>query len=190
MDQQTRMFKTLGCLVGAMTGTAALLGWIDPSEPLPPEAPPFDVILRDAQSLVSDDVALHKDRWHAVKILAGPVTSDSPTFLAATADRSKCHFLIDDRGRTSRTARWLRQEASLSDPGTVRIQVARGGEKTRQAMTRTQWRCLQALIAAVRNVAAAESAALPVRLHEEWAKAYGLEPGATLAFPPTASSVG
>lgn len=189
MDQQTRMFKTLGCLVGAMTGTAALLGWIDPSEPLLPEAPSFDAVLRDAQSLVADGVALHKDRWHAVKILAGPAGSDSPTFLAATADRSACHFLIDDAGRTSRTARWLRQEASQSDPGTVRIQVARGGE-TRQAMTRTQWRCLQALIAAVRNVVATESDALPVRLHEEWAKAYGLEPGATLAIPPTASSVG
>jgi hypothetical protein len=124
-----------------------------------------------------------------VKILAGPAMSDSPTFLTATADRSACHFLIDDAGRTSRTARWLRQEASQSDPGTVRIQVARGGE-TRQAMTRTQWRCLQALIAAVRNVVATESATLPVRLHEEWAKAYGLEPGATLAIPPTASSVG
>jgi hypothetical protein len=174
MDQQTRMFKTLGCLVGAMTGTAALLGWIDPSEPLPPEPPSFDAILRDAQSLVADDVALHKDRWHAVKILAGAAMRDSPTFLTATADRSACHFLIDDAGRTSRTAQWLRQEASHSDPGTVRSQVA----------------CLQALIAAVRNVVATESATLPVRLHEEWAKAYGLEPGATLAIPPTASSVG
>jgi len=188
MDQQTRMFKTLGCLVGAMTGTAAWLGWIDPSEPLPPEAPSFDVILRDAQSLVADDVALHKNRWHAVEILAGPDTSGSPTFLAATADRSVCHFFIDDAGRASRTTRWLRQEASRGSPGTVRIQVARS--EKRQAMTRTQWRCLQALIAAVRDVVATERVALPVHLHDEWAKAYGLEAGTTLALPSKASSVG
>lgn len=188
MDQQTRMFKTLGCLVGAMTGTAAWLGWIDPSEPLPPEAPSFDMVLRDAQSLVADDVALHKDRWHAVEILAGPATSGTPTFLAATADRSACHFLIDDAGRTARTVRWLRQEASRSSPGTVRIQVARG--ERRQAMTRTQWRCLQALIAAVRKATATQNTDFPVRLHEEWAKAYGLEPGATLAIPPRDGTIG
>lgn len=205
MDPRTRMFKTLVCLVGSMTGTAALLAWMDPSAPLTAEAPPFEVLLGEARSLVTDDVVVLEDRWDDVEILAGPGRTASASFLTARADiggaprNSEHHFHVDLKGRASRTPRWSRQEGSTDGKRTVSIRVMPADPD--QPMSRVQWNSVRALITALskatgRRVALRRSdlddrqdqsrpaglstPALTVRLEEPWARVYGLEPGTVL----------
>lgn len=153
MDQRARMFKTLGCLVGAMTGTSMLLAWIDPSPPISTDkAIPYDVILRRARSLVTDNVVVLKDRWDNVEVFAGFARTSSAPFLTARSDQGKHHFHIDLEGRASRTSRWPHQEGSADHRRDVRIRVAL--KSPHQPMSRTQVYCVQALIIALREVTA------------------------------------
>lgn len=183
MDTRTRMFRTLGCLVVAMTGSAAWLGWIDPSVPHVAEAPAFDVVLRYARSLVTDNVVIRNNRWHSVEIVAGPARAVRPAFLAATSSAAEHHFRVDLNGRASRTTRWSRQEASPGGTDRVRIQVAR--TKPGQPMSRAQWRCVQALITAL-----SEGVVLSVHLGDEWAQTYGMKPGTLLSATAHVDSPG
>lgn len=201
MDQPTRMFRTLGCLVAAMTGAAAWLGWMDPSAPLASELTSVDAVLRQTHSLVVDGVAIHKGQWDSVDIVAGPSRA-AGTMLAAQADHREIHFQVDLAGRASRTARWQRQQAPVVGQGTVVIAVAR--DSARPGISRAQWRCLGGLLAALRESASAtnhldapdntlddsNAPAFPVRVHAEWARVYGLEPGTIVEIPSPAGSVG
>jgi len=177
------MFRTLGCLAGAMTGTTALLAWMDPSPPIPMETLPFDEVLRLAHSVVADDVVIRRDKWRNIEILAGPVSGDSPPFLTAVAGPAKYDFLVDFEGRPSRTARWTQRQLSADRRHTVTIQVARWQEH--QLMTRAQWRCVRALTAALQEVIVPQGTPLPVYLHEEWARIYGDEAGMLLDLSPS-----
>ena len=169
------MFKTLGCLVLAMTGTSTLLGWIDPSPPLTAETPSYGAVLRAARSLVTADVAASQVEWRKVEILAGGAAPGSTTFLAATTDRPRSHFRVDLLGRITRTSRWARQQVFDDAPGTVRIEVAHRREG--QAMGRAQWHGVQALVTAVDEAFESPGRGLGVHLQEEWAAVYDLEPG-------------
>ena len=148
MDQRTRMFKTLGCLVGAMTGTSMLLAWIDPSPGISTdEARPDDFIIRRARSLVTDNVDVLKDRWDNVEVFAGSARRSSAPFLTARSDKGRHHFHIDLEGRASRTSRWPHQVGSAGRRRDVRIRVAL--KSPHQPMSRTQAHCVRALIIAL-----------------------------------------
>lgn len=193
------MLKTLGCLAGAMTGTAVLLAWMDPSAPLTAETPPFEVLLSHARSLVTDNVVVLDDRWDDVEILAGPGRTASTSFLAARADargarrKGDHHFQVDLEGRASRTPRWSRQEGSSRRRRTVSIRVARADPD--QPMSRAQWNSVRALVTALSEAAGRTgladrpdqsrpagllTPALTVRLAEPWANVYGIEPGTVI----------
>ncbi|MHC4698901.1 MAG: hypothetical protein ACYTFA_19400, partial [Planctomycetota bacterium] len=63
MDQRTRMWKTLGCLAAAMSGTAALLGWMNPSPSPGTLILSPNEIARLAQWAVTDGVVVRNHRW-------------------------------------------------------------------------------------------------------------------------------
>lgn len=201
MEQPTRVFKTLACLVVAMTATAAWLGCIDPSAPITPELQAYDVVQRNTRSLVVDDVTIHKGKWQGVDIVAARDPMSSGALLAARFDRSRYHFRIDLDGTATRTRRWERQEVSDFGEGAVIIGLARAPELP--GMSRAQWQCLGALLAALRattretdltqrldgEVSDPDEEKLPVRVQEEWAKIYGLPAGSTVKIPMLTDSV-
>ena len=118
------MYKTLGCLAGSMTGTAALLGWIDPSPSIPTPVLSQEELLAVARSLVFDDVTIRPMQWRSVEVVEAPSMRSPGVALAADADRSECHFYIDDHGRPSRAGRWGDQLAPSDAPHTIRIEVS------------------------------------------------------------------
>ena len=124
MDQRRRMYKTLGCLAGAMTGTASLLAWIDPSPPTPTPVLSQEELLAAARSLVFDDVTIRPMQWRSVEVVEAPSMRSSGVALAADADRNECHFYVDDQGRPSRAGRWDDQLALSDAPHTIRIEVS------------------------------------------------------------------
>lgn len=124
MDQRRRMYKTLGCLAGAMTGTASLLAWIDPSPSIPTAALTHEELLWAARSLVFDSVAIQPAQWRTVEVVEGPSMRGQGLALTAGADLSESHFYIDDDGRPSRANRWDRQVAPSNAPHTIRIEIA------------------------------------------------------------------
>ena len=124
MDQRRRMYRTLGCLAGAMTGTASLLAWIDPSPSTPTPVLSQEELLAAARSLVFDDVTIRPMQWRSVEVVEAPSMRGPGVALAADADRSECHFYIDDHGRPSRAGRWDDQLAPSDAPHTIRIEVS------------------------------------------------------------------
>ena len=142
------MLKTLGCLAGAMTGTAALLHWLDPSSSLQmPTLAAHDVALL-ARSLVTDAVEIKVDQWREVEVVAGPFSGSAGTPLTASPDSSGCHFYIDQAGRPSRARGWSRQTPPGDAPHTVRIQVARAAAG-REFPTPMQWFTIRNLVEAL-----------------------------------------
>ena len=182
MKQRTRMFKTLVCLAAAMTGTSALLGWIDPSPPIQTEILPFEKALGQARALVGADVTISQARWRKIEITAGPPLVDSAAYLTAKADQARYHFHVDLEGQTTRASNWPRQRFFDEQPRTVRVQVA--CRKAHHPMSRVQWQSVQALIAALHEIAASEGVALPVHLETGWAEVYGLDPSTSLQIAP------
>lgn len=124
MDQRKRMYRTLGCLAGAMTGTASLLAWIDPLPSPPLQTTSQKELTALARSLVFDDVALRLDQWKRVEIIDGPPLQSAGVLLTAGVDRGESHFHVSEEGRLSRTNRWIRQLAPSNAPQTVRIEIA------------------------------------------------------------------
>ena len=168
-------------MAGAMMGTSALLGWMDSSHPPPVRALSSEETLWLARSLVADDLAIRQQQWGSIEILAAPATS-SASFLTARADRAEHHFCVDLDGLPSRTMRWSRQVACAAPPCAVKIEVARGDGG--QSMSRAQWNSVRALIAALHDAVAAEGDLFPVRLQDEWAEVYNLEPGTASRWFP------
>lgn len=169
-----------------MTGTSALLGWIDPSPPIPASMPSFDVILCEARSLVSVDLGDSGSEWGNVEIVAGPVTRGATSFLAATHDRADYHYRVDLDGHPYRARNWPGPAAAGVSSSAARIQVARHG--LREPMSRAQWIGVQALVVALHEVTGSSS--LPVRLGESWARIYGFDPQAVLDMTPRDNTSG
>ena len=130
MDQRRRMYKTLGCLAGAMTGTASLLAWIDPSPSIPTAALTHEELFLAARSLVFDSVTIQPAQWRTVEVVEGPSMRGPGMALTAGADLNESHFYIDDEGRPSRASRWNRQVAPSNAPHTIRIEVAHNDTQT------------------------------------------------------------
>lgn len=181
MDAQTRMLKTLACLAVAMTATSALLGWIDPSEPLPADSLSSGELADLGQSLVVDGINLHEGRWNKIEIVAGHTSDTAAPYLTATSG-SSTHFLVDLNGRPGRTPQWVRQAALNRDTHAVVIEVARRSDSS--GMSRVQWQAVQSLVAALGTEVCRGGDCLPVVLQGAWAQAYDLEPGTQLDWTP------
>ena len=153
MDQRKRMYRTLGCLAGAMTGTAFLLAWINPSPTPPTRTLSQEELVTLARSLVFDDVPLRPAQWRQVEIIEGPSLQSAGVLLTAGPDRSECHFYVDYAGRPSRANRWDRQLAASDAPHTIRIEIAHND--TEPSATPTQSNSVQALLDALNEAVSA-----------------------------------
>lgn len=101
MNSQSRMAKTLGCLVGAMTAGAALLHWIEPSTP--PDSTRFAIQLRaqEMRDAVRPDTNSPRSTWQGVIIRADAESDPTP---------AAAHFRVTARGDLEPGADWRRQQ--------------------------------------------------------------------------------
>lgn len=158
------------CLVLAMSGTSALLGWSDRQSRLADPALPAlspQQIEGLVHSVVAEAGSLRLARWNSVDVLAGPEIVPNSTHLTAEPNRPYFHFRIDRHGRPFASDAWVRQVALGEDPAGIVIQVARNDEG--QPMTPIQWQCVQSLISqlsAIQQSRLADSLVPPVRLHQ------------------------
>ncbi len=182
------MFKTMTCLVVAMTCTSALLGWIDPVSTTPTRSASLEDLPTMARAAVHEATAIRNHQWRAVEVLPGPAVTTGSALLAARSEPTTYHFYVDQYGRPSCTTAWVSQRATLKSPTNVAIQVARRGE--RQQMSHAQWQCVRALITAVSDVVGMHDTLLPVRLHPYWVDVYSPLPGTTLHVEPLQTSAG
>ena len=124
MDQRTRTVKTLVCLFSAMSGTALLLGWMDPSPPLGIEPLTLEQLDRVAHSVVAGDFPIRADAWHEVEVRRGVCDPGDGVLLVARTEAADAHFVVDRFGRPCSTSRWRRQQPATDAPTTIRIEVA------------------------------------------------------------------
>lgn len=160
MDRPTSLRNTMLYLVGAMTATSALLGWMDPSTTSPALPPSPNVFLPMARAAVESydgQVALE---WSSIDLWAGPGgnkmdVGNGPTLLTAKSSlrvmeeesESDCHFRVDRNGVPFATRHWVEQRSLLETPDAIRIQIDRRESDDR--MTRAQWFCVRALASAL-----------------------------------------
>lgn len=156
------MVKTLGSLVVAMTGTAALLNWL--SATLPPSAVslPTDQILLLAEVVATQDVAVQGRRWRKVHV-APQVDTQLATSLVATPAADKWHFRIRSDGHPFASRSWRLQRPVDPDPHSIQIRV--DVPATREAISEAQWFCIRELAASVRRATAgADNQPIPIVL--------------------------
>ena len=177
---RTRMFKTLGCLVSAMTVTGLLLSWLSPTSGFVSEEAAVRSAIIAARAAVRESDAPSRTNWRGVEIVPGPSTTSAGAMLAARNTREDCHFSIDDQGDAHSLAPW---RAALPAPaGIVRIRVSQPNFE--QPMTPRQWLSVRSLIAALNEEVPHAGPALPVRLHADWARIYGVSEDAVFELAP------
>lgn len=161
MDKPRRVVKTLACLVGAMTGTTTLLGWIDPSHPVPSEVlAPGDLVLL-ARSVVGDPGRIDVDQWEEVEVTTATSPTKAGRLLAARSGPIPYHFHIDAAGRPVHTSRWQEQQAVWPGSKVVRIEVANRGAGL--PWNEAQMRCVQVVVSVLNEVLGGSETGLPVR---------------------------
>ena len=161
MDKPRQVVKTLACLVGAMTGTTTLLGWIDPSHLVPPEVlAPGELVLL-ARSVVGDPGRIDVDQWDEVEVSTGAGPTRMGRLLATRADPAHYHFYIDTAGRPVHTSRWQEQEAAWPGSKAVRIEVANRGAGL--PWNAAQMRCVQVVVSVLNEALGAHETGIPVR---------------------------
>lgn len=176
---RTRMFKTLGCLVSAMTVTGLLLSWLSPSSGFVSEqAAVRRAIIAARASVRASDVPANAS-WRGVEIVAGPSTASAGVMLAARNTREDCHFSVDDQGDTDSLAPWH----AGTHAGIVRIRVSQ--PNLDQPMTPKQWLSVRSLIAALNEEVPHPGPTLPIRLHPDWARIYGVSEDAVFELAPS-----
>jgi len=123
------MWKTLGCLVVAMTGTSALLGWMDPSpENSAQVVTDFEIVSLARESVESGFSAdIDVGQWHEVEIAPVVRRPIADSLLAARRSPLDYHFYVDRSGRPLKTVHWRRQQALTGRPGIIRIEVESPG---------------------------------------------------------------
>ena len=175
MDQRARMWKTLGFLVAAMTGTSVLLGWMDPSPRPVSDAPSPSEIERWARLVVGVEsgIDLQTGRWDDIEIVPAPGSPAGGSMLAAGHGSTSYHFHVDRRGRPTRAKRWREQAATDGLPHTVRIEVAPLAGA--QPLSTVQCFCVRALVAALNDALASGGPSLPVRLPPAWEDVIDIE---------------
>lgn len=155
------MFKALGGLCVAMTGTAAGLAWMDPSIPeIETELSPVE-LSQWADAVVAEDVPLLVRGWRGIEIVADE-SALSGTMLAAASAPPPAHFHVDPLGRLSRVAYWDQQAPVIGDSYTIRILVSFPRET--QRVSRRQWASVQALVRSIETTGVAAHHPIPVRV--------------------------
>jgi len=143
MNQRRRMYRSLGGLSVAMTGTAAVLAWMDPSIPShEAELSPAE-LARWADAVVTEDVKLAAGVWGEIEVLADESLT-SRAMLAAGLVDSGAHFHVDAFGRLSRTSAWEVQTPADGNRPSIRIVVSLPRET--QRLSGRQWSSIQALL--------------------------------------------
>ena len=161
MDKPRRVVKTLACLVGAMTGTTTLLGWIDPSHLVPPEGlAPGELVLL-ARSVVGDPGRININQWEEVEVTTGSGPTGTGRLLAARSHPSHYHFHIDAAGRPVHTSRWQEQQSAWPGSKVVRIEVADRGAGL--PWNAAQMRCVQVVVSVLDEILGDPETDLPVR---------------------------
>lgn len=187
MRQQTRMFKTLGCLVVAMTGVSFLLTWLDPTD-YGLEVPTAEQMLCSARSMVCERTLVKPELWREVEVVAATSAATSGQLLSAGMDQPRCHFRIQPDGEVFRTQRWQSQRATEDRRGAVLIEVCQ--RRSGEPMTAAQSDMLRALVASLTDVIAGPSRPLPIRLSSTWAQVYNVDESAVFEIVPSDSSTG
>ena len=134
--RNTRMARTLGCLVAAMTVGALLLDWSQPERA--PAAEPKTPGLMSLVGAPMQGAALHNP-WHSIH--------NDPQRPTDTAT-DKSHFLIDRTGHLVRTASWEHQRA-VGAPGVVRIALLAANRSNE--MTPAQWKMTGEVVRALQD---------------------------------------
>jgi len=187
MELQTRMFKTLGCLVGAMTTVVLLLSWMDPTKPANKSVSAED-LLDYTRSLITAETTVRPNLWNEVEIIAGTHAASSGQLLSAFPDREHCHFLVDAEGRAFRMRRWATQQTSPEQPNVIRIEVSQ--LHSDQPMTVSQSGMVRALTASLSEETVGDGQCLPIRLDKTWSRVYHISEETRLTITPADSSAG
>lgn len=161
MSHPKRMWGTLGCLALAMTGTAALLGWIDPTNRFWNNPASAKEVVQLAQSAVWDEVDVDAARWRSVEIVPTVAAGRGGALTAQSAASPEYHFLIDETGRTERCEAWWTQATPLDAPSTVRVRVVQLGGSTLPPL---QALAIESVLAAINRVVLPGDQRLPVRV--------------------------
>ncbi|UCE58501.1 MAG: hypothetical protein JSU63_13785 [Phycisphaerales bacterium] len=180
------MFKTLGCLVAATSGTAVLLGWMAPVQPAPAFAISPAELVRLANTAVLEDVPVESHQWIDIKVTTDSAGVFDEGMLAARVSSDAWHFHVDHDGYPSRSRDWSTQRGADEAPGTVRILVSQSHDD--HTVSAAQWISIRALVTAINATFSEQGGPLPVRLHEEWAAIHGVTPVTYFEIPPVGPS--
>lgn len=188
---RTRMFKTLGCLVSAMSVTGVFLSWLAPSADLLPEREQIRRALDRARSAVARSGAdragsPHHSAWRGIEIVPGPSTAAATSLLAARSGQETCHFSVDDAGIADSLPPWQSARSAAHRDGIVRIRVSQTDFD--QPMSAAQWLAVRSLIAALSGTTDHLGPSLPIRLHAEWARVYGVSESAVFELAPATAA--
>lgn len=182
MNQPTRMFNTLCCLVVAMTSASLLLGWVDPSVELPDVVLSVDELLSQADTTVNQDIHIHTQRWVDIEILSGPVLMGGGRLLTASSDDDQPHFYVDLDGNVFRSGKWRTQSPVGHLPNSICIRVADSGKN--KPMSVMQWAGVRALVSILNGTITPAGSTLPVFLEDFWSDVYKLEKGVEIQIAP------
>ncbi len=181
MDHSTRMLRTLGVLAVSMTGTATLLGWIDPSTGSSDSVISIDELVSAAHTAVTKDTTPIPGRWAGVELLSYAVAPGSDRFLTAHAAAHDVHFTVDECGRCESSALWRGQALGPDGHPDIQIRIAQLGDG--EPMSTTQWAAVRALVGALTSVLGG-SDDLAVSLEPTFGEVYGLTPGTVVQVEP------
>lgn len=182
MNQPTRMFNTLCCLVVAMTSASLLLGWVDPSAELPDVVLSADELLSQADTTVNQDVQIQTQRWSDIEILSGTAMIGGGRLLTASSDDDQPHFYIDLDGKVFRGGKWRSQSSVQHLPNSICIRVANSGKN--KPMSVKQWAGVRALVSTLNHTITPAGSSLPVFLEDIWSDVYNLEKGVEIQIAP------
>jgi len=182
MNQPTRMFNTLCCLVVAMTSASLLLGWVDPSVELPDVVVSVDKLLTQADTSVHQDVQIQTQRWADIEILSGPVQLGGGRLLTASSDDDQPHFYVDLDGNVFRSGKWRTQSPVQHLPNSICIRVASSGNH--KPMSVIQWAGVRALVTTLNETITPGGSFLPVFLEDFWSDIYKLDQGMEIQIAP------
>ncbi len=175
------MLRTLGVLIVSMTGTATLLGWIDPAPGSSESAVSIDEVISAAHAAVTEDTTPIPGRWAGVQLLASAAPSGSDRLLVAHAASDDVHFTVDECGRCEGSALWRGQAFAPDGHPDIRIRIVQLGDG--EPMSAPQWTAVRALMGALTPVLG-ERGDLAVSLEPTFGEIYGLTPGAVVQVAP------
>ncbi|MFQ5461119.1 MAG: hypothetical protein ACE5E5_00665 [Phycisphaerae bacterium] len=184
MARQTRMVATLVALVVSMTGTSAVLSWLDPSLPAGFNCLPASDIVALAGEAVTQDVVVDPGRWHEIEVVPDrphprstllsaianrpPIAPGDPSSSESGQARSPWgeesdtwHFRIMPDGRPIRDVSWRDQKRIGEASNAVRIWLGTASSSG-ASITSAQWLCLRALVAAINESTGSGNAPLTV----------------------------